>query len=523
VGLSLSGEIADNLQNYMYPLGADDGKRSTQKALAYWVKGDKDIFAGLKFGAEVFRMDPDYSGGYDSFRGGMPFHIDRQKTPGAKPESFTQEYGVVEDNDDNDAFPDDHSSEVATNTVDLYPGWPTAYTYPGLDDNVDTIVDTDRNENFIPDWEEAFTTYETDPPNFVYGIDFNNNDIPDFRENDDLPDYPYKRDSKGRHFLLSYIHLGRLGKSLTLGHYTNKEVAGSGKATSLYLRYHHEYQKSGVGEFQIDYDAKKVKDSIADASYVFIVPPDDLTIIPWLNKVDNPPDKPGLYRPATPDLLTQRNSVVQTLYINTKYLWRRNTNLANGLVWSRNSQAEVELDNATGLLQPEDVRSRFTMINKIDYTWTGGSWSLHPKFKHRLIYEAIASEDEPRKSYSEFIPIVTADYRLTNNTSFQFGAQGFVPLIPYRWDRVPIASSLSQDNVYRSISEGYYIGPNAPNAFGTFKQSDYLGMLRIRAEYFGIRDNSFYFGYQRTHRQYASLKERNYTQNVIFVELISPF
>ena len=529
VGLQLSGEVAHNLQNYMYPLGADEGKRSTQGSLAYWLKGNKDLIAGLKLGAEVYRLDPDYSGGYDSFRGGLPFHIDRQTNPGIKPEGLTHEYPMVEDNDDNDTFPDDHSNEVPSNTADLYPGWPNAYTYPGLDDNVDSIVDPDRNENFVPDWNEAFATYETDPPNFVYGVDFNNNEIPDFRENDDLPDYPYRRDSAGRHFLLSYTRLGKLGKSLTFGQYNNKEVAGSGKSTAVYMRFHNVLQKSGVGEFQFDYDIKKVKDNIADNSYIFFIPPDDLDVIPWLNKPDGSPDRAGLYRPATPDILTERNSLVQTLYINTKYLWHHQTNLSNGLVWFRNSQTKVDLDDGSGLLQPDDVRSRFTMINKIDYRWARGSWTVQPKFKHRLIYESVDSEDEPRKSYSEFIPLVVADYRLTNNTSFQFGAQGFVPLIPYRWDRVPIASSLSHDtvignlNVYRTLEDGYFAGPDAPNTYGTFKQSDFLAMLRIRAEYFGIRDNSFYLGYQRTHRQYDSFKERNFKQNVLFVELISPF
>ncbi len=523
VGLELSGEVAHNLQNYMYPLGADDGQRSTKGALAYWVKGDKDLFAGLKVGVEVYRMDPNYSGGYDSYRGGMPFHMDLQDSPGQKPKGLTQEFGLVEDNDDGDSWPDESGAEVATNTVDLYPGEPTAYTYPGLDDNVDSIVDSDRNENFVPDWEEAFATYETDPPQFVYGVDFNNNEFPDFRENDDLPDYPYKRDSKGRHYLISYTRLGKLGKALTLGRYTNNEVAGSGKVTSLYLRYRHEYRKSGVGEFQINYDLKKVKDSIADHSYVFIIPPDDLDIIPWLNKADGPPEQAGLYRPATPDALSMRNSLVHTFYVNTKYSWRQHTNLSNGLVWFRNGQAEVDLDDASGLLQPKDVRSRITLINKIDHTWGRGNWTLQPKFKHRLIREVVDSEDEPRKSYSEFIPLLVAHYRLTNNTSFEFGAQGFVPFIPYRWDRVPIATSLSQSNVYRSVSEGYYVGPDAPNTFGTFKQSDYLAMLRIRAEYFGIRDNSFYLGYQRTNREYDSFEDRNFTQNVIFVELISPF
>lgn len=523
VGLKLSGEAAHNLQNYMFPIGADEGERSTQKALAYWVKGTKDLVAGLQFGAELYRMEPDYSGGYDSYRGGMPFHLDRQNTPGAKAEGRTQEYGLVEDNDDNDSFPDDHLFEVPGNTNDLYPGWPTAYSYPGLDDNVDSIADPDRNENFTPDWEEAFTTYDSDPPNFVYGIDFNNNETPDFRENDNLPDYPYRRDTKGQHFLLSFTRLGRLGKSVTLGTYVNRQVAGSGEAEAIYLRYHHEFQKTGVGEFQIDYDLKKVKDDIDDPSYIFVIPPNDITVIPWLDKPDASPDQAGLYRPATPDLLTMRDSWVSTFYINTKYKWRHRFNLTNGMVWFRNRQGEVELDNATGLLQPEDIRSRLTVINKIDYSWSSGSWTVQPKFKHRLIYDAVDSELEPRKSYSEFIPIVTAEYRLTTNTFLQLGAQGFVPFIPYRWDRVSIASSLSHDNLFWMRENGYYYPSEVPNTFGTFKQSDYLVMFRLRAEYFGIRDNSFYFGYQRTRREYDSFKERNIKKNILFVELISPF
>jgi len=529
VGLEFSGEVAHNIQNYRYPVGADDGKRSTKGAAAYWLKGTKDLVAGLQFGAELYRLEPEYSGGYDSVRGGMPFHIDRQITPGIKPESLTQEYGLMEDNDDHDAFPDDHSAEVPSNTADLYPGQPNAYTYPGLDENADSIVDPDRNENFVPDWEEAFATYETDPPNFVYGVDFNNNEIPDFRENDDRADYPYRRDSAGRHFLLSFTRMGKWGKSLSLGRYANEEIAGSGKSEALYLRYHHEVQKSGIGQFQLDYDLKQVKDSIEDHTYIFIVPPDDLDIIPWLNKTDGLPELAGLHRPATPDPLTMRKSLVQTLYLTTTYRWRRHTTVSNGLVWYRNSQAEIKLDDGSSLLQAEDVRSRLTMINKIDYLWTRGSWSVQPKFKHRLIRESIDSEDEPRRSYSEFIPLVVADYRLTSNTSFQFGAQGFLPFLHYRWDRVPIASSLARDaivgnlNVYRSIESGYFVGPDAPNTFGNYKQSDYLAMLRVRAEYFGIRDNSFYFGYQRTHRKYDSFKERNLKKNLLFVELISPF
>jgi len=105
-------------------------------------------------------MEPNYAGGYDSYRGGMAFHLDEQLAPGGRLTSVTQEFPIHEDNDDHDRFPDDHVSDSAVaQPRELYPGFPSAMVYPGLDENVDNIVDVDRNENFIVDWEEAFLTF----------------------------------------------------------------------------------------------------------------------------------------------------------------------------------------------------------------------------------------------------------------------------------------------------------------------------------------------------------------------------
>ena len=51
----------------------------------------------------------------------------------------------------------------------------------------------------FPDFEEPFLLYFSDPQEFVYGIDLNNNGVIDERENDNKPDYPYDRDRKGLH------------------------------------------------------------------------------------------------------------------------------------------------------------------------------------------------------------------------------------------------------------------------------------------------------------------------------------
>ena len=496
VGVGLEGEVAHNLQNYMFPVGDNEGQRSTQRAWAYWLKGLKELFWGVHLGGEIFRLEPDFSGGYDSRRGGMAFHVDRQPVPGQRVESRTQEYYLVEDNDDDDQWPDDDLSEVPTSGV-LYPGWSNSSVYPGLDANFDNIPDLDRNENFKLDWEEPFLMFAADPPEFVYGIDFNNNGLPDFRENDDLADYPYRRDQKGRHFFLSVSRLGGLGTNLSAGAYTNREIAAGGKAEAVYLRYAYEIQQRGVGELQINYDVKKVEDDIADHNYIFHLPPDDADIIPWLNKPDGPPEHPGFFRPATPDPLLMRDSWVNTFYVDLQYLGFRNVNLNNSLLWVRNSQAEIALEDGSGLLQPDDIRTRFTLINKIEYTWIRGALTVRPKFKHRLLYEDVDTEEDARLSSSEYIPIVMAEYKLTGNTHFLVGAQGF-PGVPYkRHDRV------EKDR--------------------TFGQRDYTAMLRITSDYFGVGASTIFMGYQRTRRDYTLFEERNLEQNVLFVEIISPF
>jgi len=102
---------------------------------------------------------------------------------------------TVDDNDDKDIYPDFHlySSVRDMNGV-----------FPGLDANGDGRPDTNKNENLVPDWAEPFLLYETDPDEYDYGDDFNNNHVIDSREDDDKPDYPYDRDTRGYHWFGSY-------------------------------------------------------------------------------------------------------------------------------------------------------------------------------------------------------------------------------------------------------------------------------------------------------------------------------
>ena len=498
IGLKFSGEVVRNTQNFIYPVGLNDGKRSSEKAWAYWVNVIKDLGPaqrfGAKVGAEVFRLDPNYSGGYDSQRGGMAFHLDYQD--GSRVKSDTQEYGLVEDNDDDDQWPDDFNEDNASPGRMSYPGWTNASVYPGLDENLDNIPDVDRNENFIPDWEEPFLVYDADPPEFVYGIDFNNNGMPDFRENDDLPDYPYRKDQRGRHFFLLMDKLGKIGESVSLGYYKATEEAGGNKAESLYLRYAYNQKRVGIGSLKMNFDVKQVKDNIRDDSYVYTVPPNDDDIIPWLNKPDTHPGLPGRFRPATPDPLLMQDSFVATAFLKTDYIKIANTTISNSALWVRNEQAEITLLGEESNLQEADTISRIILVNKVKRNWLLGSLDIQAKFKHRLIFETVDSQQSARTSYSDFIPIAMAEYSWTPKTSFVLGIQG-LPFLPYK-------------RVDRAREDG------------SFDQADYAFMYKMQSEYFGFR-NEFFFGYLIADRNYKTLKDRNFRRGTFFVEIITPF
>jgi len=193
--------------------------------------------------------------------------------------------------------------------------------------------------------------------------------------------------------------------------------------------------------------------------------------------------------------MLMRDSFVSTVFVEHRYLDIDQVNVSNTALWMRNSRARIE-DEDGALIQPEDVHTRFGVVSKVDYTWRRGSLKVEPKLKQRVLHEGTDSEDDPRRSFVDLIPIVEAYYRLTANTQLMAGMQG-MPLLPYRhWDR-------SDDT-------------------GTYSQTDYLGMVRMDSEYFG-RKLSYFLGYQRRDRQYDKLKDRNSEHSTLFVELMVPF
>ncbi len=491
-GIDVKAEFVTNPQYFIYPVGNNAGKRFQKRTTAFFVNAIKH-YDSFSLGLEIFQLDPDYGGNYDSIRGGVPFFTDV-----AQAGSQMQEMFVMTDNDDNDQWPDELIVELPS--ADRQ----DSGIFPGLDENQDLVPDTDQNLNGIADWTEPIIFYDADPPEFIYGLDFNNNGVVDFRENDGLPDYPYRRDRRGFHFFTRKDGLSIFGKSFSVGYYNTKEVAGRGKAKAVYARYEYSINSLYLGRIRINDDIKSVQDGIRDDVYI------------WrdrgVQRIDSPyphitprqieeRDLNSQIMPPDRDRLTMRNSLVNTLFIEAHTTPVVDLNLVNNFQWVRNSQAADEFDDGT--VQEEDVRSLFTMVNKIDYTVRAGNVSVKPMFKHLLLREHSQKLDREVgagsiRSFSIFTPILRTRFDLTSKSYLQLGFQGF-PFWRYtKIDRVD----------------------NAQN----FKEWTTVFMLTNRSDYYGFALSS-QFGWETTRREYddegnAALNRNNST---LFFDVITGF
>jgi hypothetical protein len=472
-GLHVKGEFITNPQYFIFPVGSNAGKRFSKRAWAYFINASKEV-GPFEAGAEIFNLQADYSGNYDSRRGGVPFFTDDSSAG-----SQMQEMFVMTDNDDNDQWPDDLNVELPSADKQ------ESGIFPGLDENRDWVPDTDQNLNSIPDWQEPILFYDADPAEFVYGIDFNNNGVVDYRENDNLPDYPYRRDRKGYHLFITRDNLGRFGKWLSLGYYSMEQEAGPGEANSVYARYYQNIVSPYFGKLSVNFDTKWVEDSVRDDVYIWRDLSERRIESPFPQLTGRNIEERDLNSqliPPTTDPLLMRKSWVNNLFAESRYSPILDLNIINNLQWTSNKQSDDEFDD--GVVQEENTLSQMTMINKIDYTLRLGKLDIKPMFKHLLLRERSDRVEKVNgagelvigtgniRSFSIYTPILRIRYDLTTKSNLQLGFQGF-PFWQYRSvDRVDKSQDFDEWNlVFMMSNRSDYYGFALASQFGWTKTS----------------------------------------------------
>ena len=449
-GFDVDGEISLNAQHFKFPVS--DGRRSDKDALAYFLTASRPMSMlgrfGPDLGLEVFRIDADYSGNYDSRRGGTIFHT---SVPVSPPNTaITQEFNLFDDNDDGDQWPDEMPNDTALS------GANDAGVYPGLDQNGDNVPDTDQNANGIPDWDEAFLFYWADPPQFIYDLDFNNNAVPDLTENDDRPDYPYDRGTKGKHAFLSWKDPLPYVQLLTVGFHGAESIADGGDSDVRYLRYQLGVQQGTQGHLTLRGDLKLVEDSIPDPVFIWLTTP-------------NPRDNSNVIQDPTsynllalkapnPDPMLMRNSTVNTLQLESDLEPLHGLSLTTNYKWLLNMQQEAEF--ADGTSQADEILSRLTMSTRVQYLYpVRDDLDLYARFRHLFWHDAGYSA-ATRQHWMTWGPLFEQTLKLTERSSLVAGQEG-IPWV------LPIAHTDYDDgsrdfdrwtNVFMVRMQGTYIG-----------------------------------------------------------------
>lgn len=246
-GLEIRGEFARNTQYQRYPNvdieKLSDLTRSEQTADAWFFNATKrrGRFTGF---VEAFSMDWNYA-----TRGFIPDQ--NEWVDYENPQENWFEY--IDDNDDQDSTPDwTRGGEWGGD----------AQIFPGLDENNDLISDFNENANRVPDYDEPFLRHYVDPPEFLFGVDMNNNTVVDRFENDERADYLYPKGHRGFNVYGNYEVFP--GLSLTIGDNRQWLMAAGEQSKALYLLLSALQDLPRAGRLEIFHMLKIVEDDIPD-------------------------------------------------------------------------------------------------------------------------------------------------------------------------------------------------------------------------------------------------------------------
>jgi hypothetical protein len=360
-GLDAYFEVNVNSQYKQYPNPAlQKNYAGSTEASAWMLNVSKQTYPYFAF-LEAFRTGPNYQTG---------LHVVDQNGIVDYGSEFRY-FEFVDDNDDQDRFPDWQRSGFTSGDVEVFPGW---------DENNDFISDFNQNDspaspNRIPDYDEPFLRFHTDRPEYLYGIDMNHNGTIDRFENDEEADLPYLRDRRGYNIYGGVYLLPDV--RLTLGRQRMREISGAGRSKSDYaiLTADHRFNWLRLRLFQ---DLRQVKDDIAD------------DLLQWVQL----PNSRGELIPQR-DALPAQNTIINTSWLGVDLTHRTGLKLKNILKWKWHHQRDRKV--ALGIRDQRHNGSFLGLINKAEYRIHLGKVSLIPAWKSEFRRESPVDSRIPRR------------------------------------------------------------------------------------------------------------------------------
>ena len=440
--LEVSGEYARSTVYGRYPARAgeqpllDRSPRIDQGGSAYFVNALHRFGRG-RVGAEFFSMNPGFTTEMETYLArDYGYRSDRAYGVMTNLANESVIWRLVQDNEDGDRWPDVLLGNVlGSPQVRAREG---DGVFPGQDEDRDGQVDTDQNFNGIPDYEETFLMYAVEPNDYAYGLDRNNNDEPDHREDDWAADYPYDADQRGFH-LFGQLNLGRHG-SLALGRYAVEALSGGGRNRSTYALVN--YRREGVMRVRrifFENQFRRVEDDIPDEFNEYVLGGFE-GIDAYTQQFEGAVRRLGGILRVHPDLLYYQDSYVNETNLEGRFRPFAGLHLVQKLRLRLNWQQGGRLAN--GLFQRQRRLDFWTWVSQVEYGLHWGKFSLKPQFKFLVLRLADQGAGSVLRSESRVIPILKLRYRLMTRSALQVGVQGWGPL-PYRLaDRTEKRNSL---------------------------------------------------------------------------------
>ncbi len=404
-GFRLEGEYAVSVEHNQYPNGSFEGDRFNRRGKAWYLLASKD-WERWGIGSELFSMHPDY---LTYMMSSVPYDYARYFTK----MGFVNDTGLwilVQDNDDHDRWPDTWMGDVSEGVqIDQ----DVDGVFPGKDEDQDGLPDTNKNYNGVPDYAEPFLMYDAESDDYVYGIDLNNNDVVDEREDDMDPEYPYDLDLGGYHLIGWIEPLDDL--RFTLGRLDSRQMAGGRENRVLYGRVSYVMEGVGWGKLGLEHEIKRVHDSI----------PDQIVRVSESTSRYYYAGEYGVQFPyqKVSDELNYRNSLVNRSYLSSSLKLFRNLAIVNNLKLEINERHETLFGDGT--FQSWDRIRVLAGVHRVGYTFDLDKWNLIPQLKIIYLKKDRRSVGIPLIHERQVIPILKAEYKLTDKTAFKLGFQGF--------------------------------------------------------------------------------------------------
>ncbi len=417
-GFKVKGEFVTNSQHYMFPdavpgtgfpeeiisgQAARLGHRWSVQDNAYYLIAEKQ-WEQLGFSGELFKMGKFFLPYFDFFH----------TQTGVNVRNNTIRFPFIEDNDDDDQYPDTMIVE-RTMGYNVRGSEDPDGVFPGNDLDNDGIADNNKNNNNIPDYNEPFLMFDVDPDQFVFGNDFNNNGIPDFREDDMKMDTPYDLDRQGRHFTFRYSPFENI--NLIAGTMRTRGVGLANRTDDDYFKFNVNYNVFNVGRVFAEYRRERVQDDIRDMYIQVETSMKEDYLLPGITSTTNRFSRQLFY-----DELEYQNSKVDRLFIDSRIRAVPSITMENHLKLERNQQLEGTMYN--NVYQPSQDINTMAMVNKIVYTKSLGNWQFSPGIKFRFYKKDRSEAVRANEFYMYRIPLVMFKYIISPRTDIMLGMQG---------------------------------------------------------------------------------------------------